>query len=520
MKRPVQQQECAPARWARALGGALLLWAVLLTGARAEGRVVLGNGAAVEWRVEATEADPRLGLAIPAFTRWTREGFEDPVAIAVRSDALAAIDAWDVSFYRLGDTDFSRPVWRKRGTGATFGDPLEWDGVAASGPPLRPGETVVARLSVRDVAGNIDRAEPQEMLVARYIMSRERRAVSTLDAARQRALPEGEAVEQVPLRGYALILTVTDWPDAAGPGASGARFQQKGDDWVLRQILPSGPHDIVVQSLRPIMGGTRAIPVGVVTVEIPSVSPFHAQIKGTGALDKVLLDPDPASPDGFVAEALVSGAQALPLMLTERQGRRDRLALALIAPDRPVVLAKDERQRRALRSWYDSGTASWPGRGGGGREGASLVASESGLRTTVTYSVPMGAELFLPHTDIKTGSVYLSIEDGAPSPVPDRDYFVNTDQGRVLLGEPVLERLRGGVGLALTVSYIIPSHATVLTAGTVVPRGGMAYDEQWGSPAPTTPRRPAPTLASEEGADPGLLGRAMQWMFGNGEASR
>jgi len=286
MKRPVQQQECAPARWARALGGALLLWAVLLTGARAEGRVVLGNGAAVEWRVEATEADPRLGLAIPAFTRWTREGFEDPVAIAVRSDALAAIDAWDVSFYRLGDTDFSRPVWRKRGTGATFGDPLEWDGVAASGPPLRPGETVVARLSVRDVAGNIDRAEPQEMLVARYIMSRERRAVSTLDAARQRALPEGEAVEQVPLRGYALILTVTDWPDAAGPGASGARFQQKGDDWVLRQILPSGPHDIVVQSLRPIMGGTRAIPVGVVTVEIPSVSPFHAQIKGTGALDK------------------------------------------------------------------------------------------------------------------------------------------------------------------------------------------------------------------------------------------
>lgn len=489
----------------RGIAAALGLCAALAGPATAGpgGTVTLANGAAVGWSVPEGEASPALALAVPAFAVWARGGFAQAVVVEMRSDALAAIEAWEVGFYRLGDTDFSHPLWSRRGTARDLDRPLRWDGRVADGPSLRPGETVVARLTVRDVAGNTGRTASQEMLVARYRMARERKALAKEDAARKRALATGEAL-RLPLHGRGLTLTVTGWPGATGPGASGARFRAAGDAWVLRQTLPPGPHEIVIESRRPIMGGTRAVPVGVVPVVLPPLPPYRARIKGTGSLDKAPPYPGLAAPAGMAVEAVVPGAQALGRVLTDRESAQDRLALALVDPDAAIPLAVDGTMRRALLTARVGGAAAWPGGTGTGR----APDPAPGRRTIVRFPAPAGGELFLPHTDIEAGNLRLSLDDDGPPPVPERDYFVNADEGRVLLGAAVRDRLT--TGRVLTADYVVPAFAAVRGAGMTVPHGGAAHDRRWDG------RRTGGTVPTAPAAAPGAAARVMRWLLGDG----
>ena len=479
--------------------------------AQTSGRDVLNNGAVVDWRLEPQGAeDPKLGLVLPSFVQWSRTGFETAIEIDMHSDALAVVDAWEVVFYRQGDTGFERPVRRFRGTARTLDTPLHWDGAVEGSPRLRPGETLVARLGLRDIAGNTDYSEPQEILVARYMMRRERKNVAVVDARRKRGFRTGEAMVHTPLHGHILTLTLTEWPDGDAPAASGVEFRQEGRAWALRQNVTPGRQDIVIQSLRPILGGVRAIPVGVVSVEAPAATPYHAGVKGTGRLDKSAVEAGALTAGAFTPESAVPGEQAISRTLTNREARQERLAFALLPPDRPVILAKDDRMRRAFLSSYQPETAAWPG-GASGRAQDRPPADVPARHERITYPVPTGAELFLPHTDIISGSIRVQISDGGAPLAAFRDYFVNADEGRVLLGETALSRLENGTASAVTVAYDVPDFQTALPAGASLQNGGSALDIPWRAPGSGN-AAPAPSAAPGGG----LFGKAMSWLFGSG----
>ena len=469
------------------------------------GRETLKNGAAVTWRIDPRNDGSRLGLSVPAYARWTPDGFDEPLKIQMRSDALAVIDAWELAIHRLGDTEFKRPLRRFRGTARTLHHPLEWSGETDDGPALRPGETVVTRLSVRDVLGNIDRSAPQETLIARYMMRAERRKVAVRDTERASLLEIGTAPlpRRIPTRGYLIDLMLSGWDEDEPPHASGVPMRASGGDWVLSQLVPTGSHDIVIQSTRPIIGGVRAVPVGVVPFSVPPDFPLVVEIKGTGKLERSTTDRD--APAGFVMEGEVPGGQALSRVLTNREGAEDRLAFALIDADRPVPLVKDDRKRRSLLVSYDAETVSWPG---AGRAQASLrePTDPATHRTSLKFVAPAQPELVLPHTNVDDISVSVPGDD--KTLMAFRDYFPNGAEGRLLLSASVLERLAGVEGAVLDVAYDIPTFAPSVRAGGTVTDDGEAWGESWSdtevwSLTESGPRR----------KDEGLLERLLNWIF-------
>lgn len=481
-------------RWAWVARGVVLAGAMLWAGlASAAGSVALNNGATVNWRLEPDAPAPRFALALPAFAYWTSDGFREPAPLAIRSNAMAAVEAWEVGVYRASDTAFARPLWRQRGAAQGMGQPLSWDGTVESGPNLRPGETVVARLSVRDVAGTLSHTEPLEMLVARYMMPRERDAVAARTKKRRRALSEGEAL-RVPVQGQRVILTVTDWPGERGPSASGVPLIREGKEWVLDQMVPPGAHSLVIQSLRPIMGGYRAIPVGIVAVNSPPAPPLEAAIKGTGSLAKMPIT-------GGLADVVVPGRQALTRMLIDRDSAEDRLALALVDPDRPVPLAADARGRRVLLVTHGAMAAPWPGQGDV-QPSLRDPAPDPGQRVRLSYAPPVGREVFLPHTAITPGSVRLFLEGGGGALTPDRDYFVNPDEGRVLLGETMWARVQHR---GIEIAYTAPSFARSYPVGMRVMDGGSAF---------VGGRAVESEQAAEEPT--GIFSALGRWLFGGG----
>lgn len=487
----------------------LTLLCCVINEARAgvSGREILTNGAVVDWRIGEAVDGPKLGLSVPAFAKWTRQGFEEAIPIAMHSDALSGIDAWELGIYRAGDTRFERPVRRFGGTARSLDTPLQWHGGVDDGPPLRPGETLLVRLSIRDVAGNVDHSTPQEILIARYAMRAERRNVKAVEAARTRLLADGErpAGGRIPLRGHALTLTLDGWPDGEEPRASGGAFRRSGTTWILRQILPAGHHDIVIQSTRRIIGGTRAVPVGVVAVDMPATPAFTVAVKGTGRLVKTPADPQLADAvTGIVPDWMVSGERAISRTLTNRDAGEDRLALSLLSAALPVPMATDDRQRRVFLSAHDGITASWPA--GHDREGRA-VSEPSQRRMAVSYAVPELPELFLPHTDVAPDSVQLRIDGDPEVLVPFQDYFLNAVEGRILLGSAAFRRLAARPQASLTARYTVPTFTPDIAVEARLQDGGSLLNERW---AVADPRPSAPPL--EEGE--GLLGKLLGWWRG------
>jgi len=493
---------------------ALALFCCVVNEARAttSGREVMTNGAVVDWRVGEAVEGLRLGLSVPAFAKWSRDGFEEAISIAMHSDALAVIDAWELGIYRAGDTRFARPLRLFHGAARSLDTPLEWYGGVDNGPPLRPGETLLVRLSVRDVAGNVDHSTPQEILIARYAMRAERRNVKAVEAARARLLAEGErpAGAQAPFHGHALALTLDGWPDNEEPRASGGAFQKNGTTWTLRQGLPAGRHDIVIQSTRRIIGGTRAVPVGIITVDIPPSPPFQVAVKGTGKLVKTPATPGPATlriikaAGGIAPDWMVPGKRAISRTLTSRDAGEDRLALSLLSAALPVPMATDDRQRRVFLSAYDGITTSWPaGYDGTGR----VVAEPSQRRMAVTYAVPDVPELFLPHTDVAPDSVRIRIDGDAEALVPFRDYFLNAGEGRILLGSAAFRRFSERPQTLLTARYTVPTFTPDIPVGPPLQDGGSLLNERWSVADPLPAAAPL-----EDGG--GLLGKLLGWFRG------
>jgi len=473
--------------------------------AESGGGETLKNGAAVTWQIDPRNDGSRLGLSVPAFAQWMPGGFETPLRIEMRSDALAVVDAWELAIHRLGDTQFARPLRRFRGTARTLHHPLYWSGETDDGPALRPGERVVTRLSVRDVSGNIDRSAPQETLIARYMMRAERRKIAVRDAERASLLDIGTAPlpRGIPTRGYLIDLMLRDWDEDEPPHASGVPLRASGDGWTSSQLVPTGRHDIVIQSTRPIIGGVRAVPVGVVPLTVPPDFPLMAEIKGTGKLERSATGHE--APPGFVVEGAVSGGQALTRVLTKREGTEDRLAFALIDADRPVPLVRDDRKRRSLLMSYDAATVSWPG---AGRAQTSLrdPTDPGTRRLAVRYAAPSRPELVLPHTDVM--QLDLTVKGEGEPLMAFRDYFPNSAEGRLLLSASLLERLGKMPEAVLEADYEIATFAPSVPVTETIRDDGGSQGESW-SDAEDWSVTPEGVQRKTDG----LLDRLLDWIF-------
>ncbi len=483
------------------------LWCMGLAHAEPQGRETLRNGAVLVWSVSDASA-PRLSLSVPAFARWKSKGFAAPIAIRIGGSALASIDAWEVAFYRSGDTRFNMPLHQIRGTALSLSEPISWDGIVENGPALRPGETVMAVFNVRDVAGNIDRAEPQEILVARYVMRREKRRIGGLEAGRDAAFASGEVPNprNMPTRGHSIDLRIENWPEDDEPLLAGVPMRRQGSVWVLRQTLPSGAYDLVVQVARSMLSGFRAIPVGAARVTIPADKPLLARVKGTGGIDRI--NADGIAPDGLYSDGLVDGGDAARLVMVDRQISEDRLALALVDPTEPAALAKDRRKRRSLVVLPDARAAQWAGQGV--PTSATRPPSPPRSRSvTVRFTGFIKNELILPHTDIVRGSLIIEPEDGTARLSAIRDFFANPAQGRILLTENALANLRKGQNTGLRVRYEVQSYAPRLMNMGEIVDGGISYNVTW--TAAQVDRYGAEMPDNKKG---GLIGRILDWFGG------
>ncbi len=491
--------------------GALLLACFCWVGsavAGEAGRETLRNGAVLSWQVEDA-GDPRLGLAVPAFAQWGSQGFADPVTIRMSATTLAFIDAWQLSFYRIGDARFERPLRRFRGTALTLHDPLSWDGNVETGAPLRPGETVLAVLETRDTAGNIDRADPQEMMVARYIMKRERRRIRDVDARRKADVVRGSAIASraMPSTGRAVSLRIDGWPEDDPPLLSGIPLHRDGSSWTLRQTVPGGAYDLVVQVARPIIGGTRAIPVGIARLLVPTGAPLMARVKGTGALDRE--DRQGMVPEGLRDDGAIDGDAATRLVLLDRQVGEDRLAFASMDPVGTVDLAKNRRKRRFLVVPADSSVAQWAGQGAS--SSTLRPTAEARTRTiSVVFDSPIGSELILPHTDIVWGSLRIQPQGDASPLSPVRDFFANPAQGRILLTESAINDFGGEQVEGLRVEYSVNTFAPRLQNEGRITDNGKSSHITWDANA-TRKYSEAKNGTKEKG----FISKVLSWFSGS-----
>jgi hypothetical protein len=358
------------------------------------------------------------------------------------------------------------------------------------------------------VAGNIDRATPQEILVARYIMRRERRRIGAQETGRDAAFAAGETPKPraIPSRGRSVYLRIENWPEDDDPLLAGVPLHREGSAWVLRQNLPGGIYDLVVQVARPMLGGVRAIPVGVARLTVPQDQPLMARVKGTGMLDRI--DGDDPIPKGWKSDGWIDGADAARLVMIDRDVSEDRLAVALVDPSRPTALVKDRRKRRSLVVSPDPATALWAGQGTP-TSPTRPPAKPRTRRVTVHFAGPMPTELILPHTDILRGSLTIEPEDGTAPFAPVRDFFANPAQGRVLMTENALSRFDAERNTPLRVQYDIDAFAPRLLDTDTLTAGGIANATTWG----TTGERHHDAAASRK-SERGLIERIIRWFGG------
>jgi len=181
----------------------------------------------------------------------------------------------------------SKSTSRWRRPAAAFDAGVVWEGDVETGPPLRPGETIVALLRVRDVAGNIDEAQPQTMLVSRYLMPAQKRKYKKITQSRRASVAAGDppAKQTIPVSGHMLDVWVDGGEDTTTMHLAGLAMDNAGQAaWRLSQILPAGSYGLKAQTERPIIGGVRLVSVGRFDVTVPLGEGLLATVKGTGAL--------------------------------------------------------------------------------------------------------------------------------------------------------------------------------------------------------------------------------------------
>ena len=387
--------------------------AALPSGAEAPGgTVALKGGAEARWMLTPLDSRRTLALDAPATIPWKGRRIDGPVRIEARSDILAFFDRWEIALWRSTDRARRHPVARWSGPSRTLAGGVTWDGRAAFGPPIRPGETLVASLRVRDAAGRIDEAAAQEMLVSRRLMPKAAGRARREDA-RRAALDAIPATAAIPLSGARLTLRAPE-----GLALEGVRIE----DGTLSQALPPGTHDLAIQSPRPLLrGGERLVREGRLQLDVPEAAPALVPVRGAGAMERG--EDGPALP-GLTPDGSVSGRDAVRL-----KPLKDGADLAWIDPDARVPLYRDPRGWLVAAIAAPPRPAPWAG---------TPAKTASAVETRVRYTATHPVRLVLPHTDVEPDRfrVALRREDGTTIELRRHaEFAVEPRQGLVLLTE-------------------------------------------------------------------------------------
>jgi len=502
----------------RFLRGGLVVLALIAGSVQAEpqsGSARLEDGAALSWSLFDGIPTPALGIALPATISWTRTSLDGPVKIDLSTNYAAFIERWELALYRQSDTNRKHPLRVWRGAAAAFDAGVTWDGAVEAGPPLRPGETVVALLRVRDVAGNIDEAQPQTMLVSRYLMPAQKRQYSKVTRTRRASVAAGNppAKQTIPVRGYLLDVRVDAEPDEPPMHVAGLAMDDEGNgDWHLAQILPGGDYTLKVQTERPIIGGTRLVSVGRIEVDVPMGADRFATVKGTGDLERRSLS---LSAEGLARDGAISGRDAVRLTLWRPDDPAGTYAIAVADPEAPAGLYKDNRSRSVVRVRSAPRTIPW-----GVKEDPRDTSKPIKMRAR--YPVRADAMLFLPHTDISREKFFVSVRsEGAPPSylLKDTHYDVEPMQGRVFLtdaGQALISRYRSDAGSAtIDIAYLVrPSIAGMSTHrpegdGFDLSDNGASLARLYAGTIPQSAQQVAGVSAEE----PGWFQRNLGWLM-------
>ena len=394
-----------------------------------EGTLSLETGASLSWSLADYKAAPALGIALPATIAWEKTGLDLPVKIDLSTNYAAFIEQWELSLYRESDTKRRHPIRQWRRPAAAFDAGVVWNGEVEAGPPLRPGETIVALLRVRDIAGNIDEAQPQTMLVSRYLMPAQRKEYSAETRARRASVAAGNppAIQTIPVQGQLLDVWVSGASDDQPLHLSGLAMDDIGaGGWHLAQLLPAGDYALKVQTERPLLEGVRLVSVGRFDVEVPKSEDQLATVKGTGEIERKA--PSETVP-GLKRDGEISGRDAVRLSLWDTKDPAGRYALAAANPDLPANLYRDDRNRSVVKIRPYPRTIPW-----GGKQDPREPSKPVKMRAR--YPTDNSPRLTLPHTDIANERVFVSLR--LPSVPPTylnegMHFEVDPLQGKVFL---------------------------------------------------------------------------------------
>jgi len=396
-------------KFARVLALPVVLCANLALAQPQSGDLRLKSGASVSWTLADYTVTPALGIALPATISWTESGLDLPIKIDLSTNYAAYIEQWEMSLYRESDTRRRHPIRQWRRPAAAFDAGVIWNGEVEAGPPLRPGETIVALLRVRDVAGNIDEAKPQSMLVSRYLMPAQKRDYDRISRARRASVAAGDApeIQTIPVQGRLLDVWGQAKPGSSQLYLSGLAMDDVGNGaWQLAQILPNGSYSLKVQTERPIFNGVRLVSEGEIAIDVPSSEDLFATVKGTGNLPRKPLSQRIA---GMKADGEISGNDAVRMTLWSKGDPKGRFALAIADPETPVGLYRDDRNRSVAKFRAVPRTIPW----GGKQEPRE---SSEPIKMRAQYPVGENTVLVLPHTDIVSQRFFVSLRaDAAPT---------------------------------------------------------------------------------------------------------
>ena len=410
--------------------GTALVLALIVGSAKAEtqsGQLRLETDADLTWLMFESSTTPALGIALPATVSWKARALESPVKIDLSTNYAAFIEQWELALYRESDSHRKHPLHTWRGPAAAFDAGVTWDGSVEAGPSLRPGETVVALLRVRDIAGNIDEAEPQTMLISRYLMPAQKRDYGKITDQRRNSVAVGNPPVQqtIPVSGYLLDVRIAGDVEAAPMHIAGlAMDDEGGGNWHLSQILPAGEYTLKVQTERPIFGGTRLVSVGQLAVSVPQGKDRFATVKGTGELAR---NEHSIPADGMKRDGAISGRDAVRLTLRTPNDPEGRYAIAVLDPDKEAALYRDKRKRSVVRVSPEPRDIPW-----GSKQDPVLPSKPIKMRARFPAK---GAKLLtLPHTDLNAEKLFVSLRLGNAAPSylsPDEHFDVEPRQGKI-----------------------------------------------------------------------------------------
>ena len=497
------------------LRSAALALALFVGSAEAEtqsGQVRLENKADLTWLMFESSTTPALGIALPATVGWKARSLDGPVKIDLSTNYAAFIEQWELTLKRESDSDQKHPLRQWRGPAAAFDAGVTWDGSVEAGPPLRPGETVVALLRVRDIAGNVDEAEPQTMLVSRYLMPKQRRDYSAVTRQRRNSVAGGNPPtrQTIPVSGYLLDVRIAGDPDAAPMHIAGlAMDDEGGGNWHLAQILPAGDYELKVQTERPIIGGTRLVSIGRLPLTVPRDADRFATVKGTGDLERT---PHSLPADGLKRDGAISGRDAVRLTLRKPDDPMGRYALALLDPDKPAALYRDKRKRSILRASPEPRDIPW-----GSKQDPVLPSKPIKMRAR--FPAQGAKRLTLPHTDLNAEKLFVSLRSENEAPLyltPDEHFAVEHLQGKLFFtaaGRAAIEDFAKTTSDPASIDVAYYVRPSIAGFSTLRPDGEMFLIADNGADHDETFQKAPSTEGPNDDAESGWFARNFGWLM-------